>query len=90
MRTADERQRLLSSVRQDIREHRSGSTRATDTLLRERNAIHVMSLAVELEGRGGRGAGRGRGRGGEPTGGGRGGGELEAERSPDKLGGRSD
>ncbi|KAL1507577.1 hypothetical protein AB1Y20_007197 [Prymnesium parvum] len=41
LRSADERQRLLSSVRQDSREQRNGSVRATDTLLRERNAIHV-------------------------------------------------
>ena len=39
LQRSDERQQLLSSVRQDIREHRSNEQRATDALLRERNAI---------------------------------------------------
>ena len=42
-RAASEREELLSSVRQDIREHRS----ATDMLLRERSAIHGSDRAAD-------------------------------------------
>jgi len=47
LKSADERQQLLSSVRQDICDHRSTSSRATDTLLRERNAIHTNERLVD-------------------------------------------
>jgi len=40
LKAASERDQLLSSVRQDIREHRNAERQASDTLLRERNAIH--------------------------------------------------
>ena len=40
LKAANERDQLLTSVRQDIREHRCAEARASDTLLRERNAIH--------------------------------------------------
>ena len=43
---ADERQQLLPSVREDIVEHRSAS-RATDALLRERNAVHATDRALD-------------------------------------------
>jgi Golgi SNAP receptor complex protein 1 len=46
LRMADERQQLLTSVREDIVEHRSAS-RATDALLRERNAVHATDRALD-------------------------------------------
>lgn len=46
LKLADERQQLLSSVREDIIEHRSSARSATDTLLRERNAIHNSDRAI--------------------------------------------
>ena len=46
-RATMERDELLSSVRQDIREHRCASTRASDALLRERNAIHASGRAAD-------------------------------------------
>ena len=44
---ADERDQLLSSVRKEISEHRLASQRASDTLLRERNAIHQSGRSAD-------------------------------------------
>lgn len=45
-REASMRDQLLSSVRQDILEHRSAATRASEALLRERTAIHGSDRAA--------------------------------------------
>lgn len=47
LKAATERSQLLSSVRDDIREYRCEASRATDALLRERNAINQTSRAAD-------------------------------------------
>ena len=47
LKTANERSQLLSSVHDDIREHRSNASRASDALLRERNAISASCRDAE-------------------------------------------
>ena len=44
---ATERSQLLSSVRDDIREHRCAASRASDALLRERNAISASGRTAD-------------------------------------------
>jgi hypothetical protein len=44
---ANERSQLLSSVREDIREHRCAASRASEALLRERNAIGASGRAAD-------------------------------------------
>ena len=41
LKATSERNELLSSVRKDIRDHRSAASSATGALVRERNAIHA-------------------------------------------------
>ena len=47
LKAATERDQLLSSVQNDIREHRVATSRASDQLLRERNAIGMSSRAAD-------------------------------------------
>ena len=47
LRAAAERSELLSSVREEIREHRSAEMRASEALLRERGAIHASERAAD-------------------------------------------
>lgn len=47
IKAAMERDQLLHSVRQDIREHRVAEARASETLLRERNAIHGADRSAD-------------------------------------------
>lgn len=47
LKAATERSELLSSVRQDIREHRHAASRASEALLRERSAIHASGRAAD-------------------------------------------
>ena len=47
LHAANERSQLLSSVREDIREHRCAASRASDALLRERNAINASGRAAD-------------------------------------------
>ena len=47
LKAATERSQLLSSVQDDIREHRSAARSASDALLRERNAISASSRVAD-------------------------------------------
>lgn len=47
LKKATERSQLLSSVREDIREHRCAASCASDALLRERNAINANCRAAD-------------------------------------------
>ena len=47
LKAATERSELLSSVRQDIREHRHAASRASEALLRERSAIHASGRSAD-------------------------------------------
>lgn len=47
LHAATERSQLLSSVQDDIREHRSANSRASDQLLRERNALGMTNRATD-------------------------------------------
>ena len=47
LKAATERSELLSSVRDDIREHRCAVSSTSDALLRERNAINASNRAAD-------------------------------------------